>query len=305
MSANFIATFSLPRVTLSATAAFVGTGASFTLPKGTLTATLESNWLRASPILPRLQLTAQLQAGAALSAEPRLPSARLTAQFLPAVILSATPTLPKLRLSAQALIGGLLTAAPELPATTLTAQLRSDAALQAAFTLPRIRLSAELVTAASAAYRTWALNLRRNALTEYDNFDFNSYAIFNGQVLACGPAGVVVLGTQDLDGAAPIDAEWRTGQSDFGFSQHSRVPRLYAAGSQDGDLHFKVITKEQGARTYLLPWNHITEHTQRRVPIGKGPRSRFWQFGAANVAGSDFSTSSVMAYPTKLRRRVS
>lgn len=303
--ATFIATPSLPVVTLSATAEFVGTGAAFDLPVITLTATLESNYWRGTPVLPRIQLTAQLQTGGGLSAAFNLPPLTLAGQLIHNPVIVAEFSLPAVDISAQFLNGALFSGAPILLAPELSAQLRSDVLLLAQFELPSVQLSASLLTAITAAYRTWVLNLRRNALTEYDGFDFNSYAVFNGQVLACGSSGVVVLGTQALDGTAEIDAEWRTGQSDFGVSQQNRVPRLYVAGSQNGDMHFKVITKEGGSRTYLLPWNHLAEHTQRRVPIGKGPKSRYFQFGAQNVDGADFSTASLMAYPTKLRRRIS
>ena len=305
MSATFIATPSLPVVTLSATAAFVGTAAEFDLPVVTLSATLDSNWIRGEPLLPSIQLTAEMQAGGGFTAEFNLLAASVSAVLLQEAVFSGAPNLPRTQLSAQFDPGTILTGAPELPVLTLLAQLRSDAQFTAEFDLPPIQLSASLITAIAAAYRTWALNLHKNALTEYDNFDFNSYASFNGQVLACGSGGVVVLGTQALDGAAEIDAVARTGMADFDFSGHKRVPRLYVDGAQSGDMHFKAITVEGGSRTYLLPWNHVSGHTQRRVPVGKGPRSRFWQFEINNVAGADFSTKSLMAFPTKLRRRVS
>jgi hypothetical protein len=40
------------------------------------------------------------------------------------------------------------------------------------------------------------------------------------------------------------------------------------------------------------------------VPVGKGPKSRFWAFSMANVDGADFSINDVLVMPTHLRRRV-
>lgn len=301
--ADFVTVPSLPVVTLSAVGNFLGTGAEFNLPVLTLTATLSTGMSAVFTLVP-VSLESALLAGGALSAEFSLPGTDLESVLLAQSIFSAEFILPPSSLSAQVLTGQLFSATPSLPVLTLAGFILSEATFSAVFNLPAEQLSAELLTLLTESYRTWVLNTRKSALTEYNNFSFNSYAIFQGQVLACGPAGVVILGTQGLDGTTPIAAFWRSGMNDFGVSVHKRVPRAYHAGSQSGDLHFKAITVEGGTRTYLLPWNNISGHTQRRIPIGRGPRSRFWQFEMSNVAGADFSTSSLMAYPQKIRRRV-
>jgi hypothetical protein len=43
---------------------------------------------------------------------------------------------------------------------------------------------------------------------------------------------------------------------------------------------------------------------QRRVPIGKGPKARYWQYEVEGEDGADFTIENVLAYPTGLRRRV-
>jgi len=304
--ATFIATPSLPKVTLSATAAFVGTSAEFSLLAVTLSASMTSGapFSAAFP-LKVVSLTSDMLAGLGFSAEFRLPVGSVSATLLQQALFTGAFTLPRTHLDTQFYPGMLFVSEVALPIRTLEAVLRASGLFTAAFTLPAEQLNAMLLTAASAAYRTWALNLHKNALTEYDNFDFDSYASFNGVVLACNASGVVVLGTQATDGSTAIAATALTGMQDFESSMHKRVPRIYIDGSQNGDMHFKAITREGGTRTYLLPWNNTDEHTQRRVPVGKGPRSRFFQFGIENVAGADFSTQSLVVHPTTLRRRVS
>ena len=66
---------------------------------------------------------------------------------------------------------------------------------------------------------------------------------------------------------------------------------------------FRTVTSEGGERAYLLNSNGITDIQQRRVPVGKGPKSRFWQFEVENKDGADFSIHDVLVYPTDLRRR--
>lgn len=324
---NPSAIFNLPMLTLSTAGAQSDIGvAEFALPLFTLAA---NGGTPAHAIfnLPALTLVAAGSAGGVgLSLFP-LPTLRLslaegvtgdvgTAEFnLPLLTLAVVAhqnglgagafSLPVLALSAIGETGGLGVAAFELPVLTLSIAAFQSITGTAAFNLPILQLSAQGAAAVTAAYRTWVLNTRKNALTEYTNFSFNSFARFNGQNLACGPGGVVVLGAQALDGSTAITGRYRTGQAEFGSSWHKRVPRIFLDGAQDGDLLFRAITVEGGARTYQLTWNKISGQTQRRVPVGKGPRSRFWQFECENMNGADFSSASLLTYPQTLRRRVS
>jgi hypothetical protein len=153
-------------------------------------------------------------------------------------------------------------------------------------------------------YRGWVLNTRTNGLTEYAGFAFNSFAVLDGVYLAAGPTGIHVIGTQDLDGAAEINGRVRTGSTGFGSSFLKRVPRLYVTGEFADDTYFRTITEHDGERTYLLSANGLTGDQQRRVPVGKGPKSVKWQFEVENADGGDFRVSNMLVYPQELRRRI-
>lgn len=200
--------------------------------------------------------------------------------------------------------GSISTASLESPAPTLSAAGYPAFTITFSNVAPPPYLNADLIATLVATYRTWALNLRNGALTEYDNFEFNSYAVFNGVVLACGPAGVVELGAQTTDNGDPINWSVKFGQADFGSSLHKRVPRLYVDGAFSDDVKFTSITVERGSHSYMLVTNGVTDRQQRRVPIGKGPRSRFFQYQLDSVRGCEAKLSSVMVYPSYVHRRV-
>lgn len=304
MGVNFISTPNLPVVTLSATGVFVGLGAMFSLPVLQASATLFSGQFSTAVFfLPSSQFTGAMITGNALSAVFSLPTASVVAALRSNGILTADFVLPGPQLSAQILAGQLFSAAPQLPVVALAAALRSATQFTAAFQLPPVQLTASLLAALAAGARTWALNTRRNALTEY-NFQFTSYALFNGLVLGVSPAGVVVLGTQAVDGTLPITGRVRTGKADYGETHLKRVPRLYVGGEFDGDVLFRTIVDATGTRTYRLTHNHVDDMQQRRVPIGKGPKARYWQYELEGENGADFTLENVLAYPTGLRRRV-
>jgi hypothetical protein len=300
--ADFVTVPSLPAVTLSAVGNFVGTGAEFSLPVLTVSATL-STGMTASFTLPSAEFAGVMLTGHRFSTEFSLPVVSVPATLLSEVILSADFLLPVIRLSAQAAAGQVFSATPNLPVLTLSGFILSEATFSAVFNLPAAQLFAELSPALVATFRTWALNTRRNALTEY-NFQFTSYALFNGLVLGVSPAGVVVLGTQAVDDTLPITGRARTGKADYGEAHLKRVPRLYVGGEFDGDVLFRTIVDATGTRTYRLTHNHVDGMQQRRVPIGKGPKARYWQYEVEGEDGADFTLENVLAYPTGLRRRV-
>ena len=306
-AANSGAKFNLPVLTLSAAAdeIFYGT-ASFGLPALTLSAAarIEGNGISSFP-LPFTTLSATGLTGGAASAEFNLPVLSIEIVAYQHGLGNAAFDLPVLRFSASGETGGVGTAAFDLPALTLVMAAVQSITGTAAFNLPLVFLDAQGAFTLGETYRTWILNTRKLGLTEYSNFNFNSFALFNGQYLACGPAGVVVLGTQALDGATEITGRFRTGKPNFDSAWVKRVPRLYMDFSCSGDMLFRTLVSETGTRTYKLVSNKITTLQQRRVPIGKGPKSVHWQFEGENVLGSDFTVSNIMAYPTALRRRVS
>lgn len=249
-------------------------------------------------------LVATLTSPTIITARGTAPAPRLTATFLAGHLLDADLVAPSPSLSARLLTGNVATFLGRAAAPIMEAAGYPAYTITFAGVAPAPRLDAELLTTIAEHYRTWVLNTRKSSLSEYDNFSFNSYAQFNGKVLACGPSGVFELGLQGTDAGTAIDATVTFGQESFASSLHKRVPRIYLGHVADGDLRFSTITTEGGTRTYALDWNGVSGTQQRRIPVGKGPRSRFWQFSVSNVDGADFELNDLLVYVTRLRRRV-
>ena len=305
---------------------------AFAVPSPVMTASItapaplaELGWLSVDlaapvPTLGATSLTGEIITVTAVAAAPILSADAINPAIITADMAALPPQLSAAIAAGNVADAALLARAPTLQAQALTGEV-GTAVLSAATPImaaagypayivtvsivaPAPYLSATAGAVLSANYRTWTLNTRRGALTEYNAFEFNSYAVFNGKVIAAGPAGLVEVGLQSDDAGVPINSTVTTGQESFGSSAHKRVPRVYTSYSTDGDMRFSTITTEGGTRTYALDWNHLHGVQQRRVPVGKGPKSRFWQFSVANVAGADFSLNDVLVMPTGLRRRV-
>lgn len=297
----------VPAPTLSASmSGLVGDGSiSVTVPVITLAATGSAgSYNTFAEVIPAIRLTGQMEGTNLISAALGVPAPVLLATLVEGNIGSGAILIPPPVLVATCLGGSIMSAALAIPAITLVAAGYSGYTLAGSILIPAPQLTAFMGAPVVATYRSWVMNTRKGALTEYNNFNFNSYAYFNGQVLACGSSGVVVLGTQDNDNGAAITASGRTGKSDYDHSWLKRVPRLYLKHKATGDMVFRTILSESGTRSYLFPYNHTVGFQQRRVPIGKGPKGAYWQYEWANVAGADFTIQSVLVYPVNLRRRI-
>jgi len=283
-------------------------GFSGTAPSPTLSATL--SWpgdgitITVEATAPAPELTASVIAGIVASFTATAPAPTLVTTGTSPAIITFRGTAPRPAFSASALTGVVITFTGEAPAPELSATAHPAVTITFAGTAPSPELYAQVAAAIAATYRTWVLNTRNNALTEYTGWSFNSFTTFNGYVLAAGPAGLVTLGTQDDDAGTDIATQVRTGKDGFESGFMKRVPRIYVTGDQAGDVQFSVITTEGGTRTYQLSDNSNTGVQTRRVPIGKGIKGVTWQFDMQNVAGCDFGIKSIGVYPTRLHRRV-
>lgn len=217
------------------------------------------------------------------------------------VTSEAAIVLPALRIEASGESGELGTAAITLPSLTLSAAGYLAGTATALLVLPSLLISASGAPTLPATYRTWVVNLKTRAVTEYTGFTFNSYANFDGRVLAASISGIFELNSATADNTTDIDGVLRTGKHAYETSYLKRVPRLYLSYSApSGDLEVRTITSEDGRRRYLLRHNGITGVQQRRVPVGKGPKSKYWQFELANRSGSDFDLAGFIVYPQVL-----
>lgn len=157
-------------------------------------------------------------------------------------------------------------------------------------------------------YTAWVLNTKTLGATQYDNFDFNSFAAFNNTSYAAKSDGIYEL-TGDTDQGADIIAEIRTGQLKIGNGKETRVPSAYLGMKTDGSMVMKTVTDDpNGMKTenwYAVETRVADAMRTTRVKFGRGLKSVYWQFALSNVDGSDFELASLELLPVILDRRIS
>jgi hypothetical protein len=144
----------------------------------------------------------------------------------------------------------------------------------------------------------FAMSTKNPGFTKFEDWAFNSMALFNDLYFGAKDDGIFLL-----SGSDEIDAVFRTGTTDFGTSHLKRIERLWVQYETAGEMTLTVIT-DGGVRTeYTLPPTGSTGMHGHNVKIGQGLKSKYWAFEIANVDGCSFSFDMIEAKPYIMQRR--
>lgn len=242
-----------------------------------------------------------------------VPKAQVAGQGSRNVIGSASVTIPLVAVSPSGYVGTIGDANVTMPAATvdatgylnpsgtatITVPLTSIAAnVQESIILVNIDESTETVTGYALV-----LNLSNSALSEYNNYGFNSFAYFNGRYLGATSTGIFTL-TGSSDNGTKIQATARTGLQDGGTANRKGIEDAFIGLATEGILTAKVIgddNREYAGRP-VQPRNDgiVTE----RVRFGKGIRSRYLGIEIENKAGCDFTIENAELIIVPLMRKI-
>lgn len=148
-------------------------------------------------------------------------------------------------------------------------------------------------------FTTWAMNTRTGAVTEYDNFVFNSFAQVDNVAMAASSDGLYELLGDDDEGA-DILARIRSGFMQFGGTRLSRLKAAYIAMRGEGEVLLKI--EEAGNKTYVYRVD-TRDMRSTKVHMGKGQRARYFAFELVS-AGQDFDLDTIEFVPIVVQRRV-
>lgn len=163
----------------------------------------------------------------------------------------------------------------------------------------RLNIGGELFTG-------WVLNTDTMAPSEYQFADlqFNSACKHGNRYLMAADDGIYEF-TEDT-GVETVMTYIKTGKMDFGSDLKKRVVNSYMVYSASGDMVLKVTTSEYGnlvTRNYRVVAQADDTTDTRRVDIGRGIKSRYWQFELVGD-GVDCDIDEVGLLPIVLSRRL-
>lgn len=148
-------------------------------------------------------------------------------------------------------------------------------------------------------FTTWVMNTRSGAVTEYQNFAFNSFARVGNKYIGASEAGLFEL-VGDDDAGEDIVARIKGGYLQFGGTQLSRLKEAYIASTGEGRMILRIRTKDQQLYHYAVD---TRDGRSTKVHMGKGQRSRYFAWELIS-AGQDFDLDTLEFVPIVVQRRV-
>lgn len=146
---------------------------------------------------------------------------------------------------------------------------------------------------------TPVVNIKNKAVTEYANYPFNSFCLFNGKYFGAKGDGIFELTGAD-DNGTPINGSFTLPTIDAGKGQQ-RIPRDAWIAGRKGLMEFKAINDEGTGYTYSTNVADVKAH-EERVKIGRGIKGRFFSFVLTNISGNAFDISVIRILVERLKR---
>ena len=146
---------------------------------------------------------------------------------------------------------------------------------------------------------TWAVNSRTGAVTEYENYSFNSFARMGHIYLGASSSGLYELHGDD-DAGTSIIARLRSGYGQFAGSRFVGFKAAYLGVRATGDLVFRLINANGDTHNYAVK---ARDMETVKVQLGKGLRARYFAFELEST-GQDFDLESIELVPMVAQRRV-
>lgn len=140
---------------------------------------------------------------------------------------------------------------------------------------------------------THVANTITDSVTTFDNYPFNSFAMFQGKLLGAGTSGLFLL-----DDEASVETPLATissGELHLGSDQQKRVTDFYLAMRSEGDITLRVSVDEGEPLEYVIKPLTVGTIRQRRSPIGKGLKGTYWRFELECADLFDYDTMNIDA----------
>ena len=149
---------------------------------------------------------------------------------------------------------------------------------------------------------TLCINLANMAITQYCDYNFNSFCKIGDKHYGATDDGIFEL-VGDTDNGEDIDAWFEILMSDFWICNVKRLRRIYIGYEATGDLIIKVKDNEDNERSYPLDNIALDKQIGGEVTIERDQLGRYWGLRIDNVRGAYFAVDSIEVVPVILGRK--
>ena len=139
----------------------------------------------------------------------------------------------------------------------------------------------------------WVVNADTQAFSKYNNYNFNSFALFNKKYYAANNIGLFQLDNNTLDDNKRVEMKVKTGMLNVGNGAKSFLRDVYIYHKSDGEIKLKVITEDSLVETYKL-LNPSDNLISSKIGLSKGRKAINWQFEL--TTDDDFNLDEIKLY---------
>jgi hypothetical protein len=159
------------------------------------------------------------------------------------------------------------------------------------------------VTRALPSFAAFTVNMRNKGITDYTNYDFNSFAVIGGKLYGATKSGIHPIEGDD-DNGAEINASFKTGRIDLHSGNVRRLVDAWITGRFPGGAMLNVHEDEsdEDVTEYEILGDNSGIHDER-VDFARGHKERFPAIEFANVNGEDFDVTGITVNARDIARR--
>jgi len=148
---------------------------------------------------------------------------------------------------------------------------------------------------------TVSMNCKIKAVTQYADFNFNSFCRFKGKVLGANSSGIFELGQRTGE---TISAYFNLMTSNFGIPLQKRIRAVRVRGEAATKLTLTLTDDEGDDTSRDLLFEKEGGHQSEALAYGRrGSKGMHWSIQIANQDGSDFSIDEIRVTPVVLASR--
>jgi hypothetical protein len=148
------------------------------------------------------------------------------------------------------------------------------------------------------------INTDNFLLSEYSNYNFDSFAMLGDLQLAIKDGNIYLLGG-GTDAGEAIESSFITGDDDLGHTIPKRMKALLVGISSDGDMQYQQNRDTGLGEIFTIHTDGTNFLGSRRVGAEKIKLSRTISIAMSNIDGADFTVDSIEVpyYFSPVRRR--
>ena len=148
------------------------------------------------------------------------------------------------------------------------------------------------------------LELNNLALSEYTNYDFNSFCLHKGECYGASADGIYTLDDGGTDNGSNIAGLLKSGLLDFGLENPKTLRAAVVVFESNDDLILTVEPDEGVPDSKTLTSDLVSNRQQgEAVFFSREHAGGLWSFQIKNVDGGDFSVDKIVFYFNALARK--